>query len=120
MLTRSSRTCRILTRTVSTKLLADQDAVVGPRELVAGTRSVPTPWIVTPPFVPWTRPRPRAWKRYVMVSYIGAGQDHVFLRTTLSTHTRSPKADADDHLRASSLKWTILGQARSLMTRPVA
>ncbi|MCT1803358.1 NAD-dependent dehydratase [Kocuria sp. WRN011] len=47
--------------------------------------------------------------RYVMVSYIGAGQDHGIPEDDSFYAYAQSKADADDHLRASSLKWTILG-----------
>lgn len=58
--------------------------------------------------------------RYVMVSYIGAGQDHGIPEDDSFYAYAQSKADADDHLRASSLKWTILGPAPSRMTRPPA
>lgn len=48
-------------------------------------------------------------ERYVMVSYIGAGQDHGIPEDDSFYAYAQSKADADDHLRASSLKWTILG-----------
>lgn len=48
-------------------------------------------------------------RRYVMVSYMGAGQDHgVDPENPFYPYAQS-KADADDHLRAGSLTWTILG-----------
>ena len=47
--------------------------------------------------------------RYVMVSYMGAGQDHGVERDNPFYAYAQSKADADDHLRASSLAWTILG-----------
>lgn len=47
--------------------------------------------------------------RYVMVSYIGASQDHGIPEDDSFYAYAQSKADADDHLRASSLKWTILG-----------
>ncbi|MBK4120972.1 SDR family oxidoreductase [Kocuria rhizophila] len=48
-------------------------------------------------------------KRYVMVSYMGAGQDHGVPQDNDFYAYAQSKADADDHLRASSLDWTILG-----------
>lgn len=48
-------------------------------------------------------------KRYVMVSYMGAGQDHGVPQDNDFYPYAQSKADADDHLRASSLDWTILG-----------
>lgn len=47
--------------------------------------------------------------RYVMVSYMGAGQDHGVPEDDSFYAYAQSKADADDHLRASSLSWTILG-----------
>ena len=48
-------------------------------------------------------------RRYVMISYMGAGQDHgVDPQNPFHPYAQS-KADADDHLRAGSLAWTILG-----------
>ena len=46
---------------------------------------------------------------YVMVSYMGAGQDHGVPEDNDFYSYAQSKADADDHLRASSLEWTILG-----------
>ena len=46
---------------------------------------------------------------YVMVSYMGAGQDHGVPEDDDFYAYAQSKADADDHLRASSLDWTILG-----------
>ena len=48
-------------------------------------------------------------KQYVMVSYMGAGQDHGVPEDDDFYPYAQSKADADDHLRASSLNWTILG-----------
>lgn len=48
-------------------------------------------------------------ERYVMVSYMGAGQDHGVPEDDSFYAYAQSKADADDHLRESSLKWTILG-----------
>ena len=48
-------------------------------------------------------------ERYVMVSYMGAGQDHGVPEGDSFYAYAQSKADADDHLRESSLKWTILG-----------
>ncbi|MDO4918170.1 SDR family oxidoreductase [Kocuria sp.] len=47
--------------------------------------------------------------RYIMVSYMGAGQDHGLSEDDDFYPYAQAKADADDHLRASSLDWTILG-----------
>lgn len=51
-------------------------------------------------------------ERYVMVSYMGAGQDHGVPEDDSFYPYAQAKADADDHLRASSLTWTILGPGR--------
>lgn len=48
-------------------------------------------------------------KRFVMVSYLGAGQDHGVPEDDPFHAYAQAKADADDHLRASSLDWTIVG-----------
>jgi len=48
-------------------------------------------------------------RRYVMVSYMGAGQDHGVPEDDDFYAYAQSTADADDHLRASSLDWTILG-----------
>lgn len=48
-------------------------------------------------------------RRYVMVSYMGAGQDHGVDPDNAFYAYAQSKADADDHLRESSLTWTILG-----------
>ena len=48
-------------------------------------------------------------KRFVMVSYFGAGQDHGVPEDDPFHAYAQAKADADDHLRASALDWTIVG-----------
>ncbi|GAA1352653.1 SDR family oxidoreductase [Falsarthrobacter nasiphocae] len=48
-------------------------------------------------------------KRFVMVSYFGAGQDHGLPEDHDFFAYAQAKADADEELRASSLDWTILG-----------
>ncbi|WP_309125710.1 SDR family oxidoreductase [Kocuria sp.] len=48
-------------------------------------------------------------KRFVMVSYFGAGQDHGIPEDDPFHAYAQAKADADDHLRASGLDWTIVG-----------
>ncbi|MDM7989174.1 SDR family oxidoreductase [Arthrobacter sp. zg-Y877] len=47
--------------------------------------------------------------RYVMVSYFGAGKDHGVPEDDGFYAYAEAKADADEHLRASGLDWTILG-----------
>ncbi|MEV4347739.1 SDR family oxidoreductase [Actinoplanes sp. NPDC049596] len=47
--------------------------------------------------------------RYVMVSYFGAGLDHGVSPENGFYAYAQAKAEADAHLRASSLSWTILG-----------
>ena len=48
-------------------------------------------------------------KRYVMVSYMGAGKDHGVDPDNGFYAYAEAKAAADDHLRRSGLDWTILG-----------
>jgi uncharacterized protein YbjT (DUF2867 family) len=47
--------------------------------------------------------------RYVMVSYFGARADHGVPRDSSFFPYAEAKAAADDHLRGTSLAWTILG-----------
>ena len=48
-------------------------------------------------------------KRFVMVSYFGAGPDHGVPRDASFFPYAESKAAADAHLRASDLDWTVLG-----------
>lgn len=48
-------------------------------------------------------------RRYVMVSYLGAGPDHGVPEDDGFFAYAQAKAAADAHLRASALDWTILG-----------
>lgn len=48
-------------------------------------------------------------RRYVMVSYFGAGPDHGVDPESSFFPYAEAKAAADQHLQASSLDWTILG-----------
>jgi uncharacterized protein YbjT (DUF2867 family) len=48
-------------------------------------------------------------KRFVMVSYFGAGPDHGVSPDNSFFHYAEAKAAADAHLRASDLDWTVLG-----------
>ena len=48
-------------------------------------------------------------ERYVMVSYDGAGPEHGVPEDNSFFPYAEAKAAADEHLRASKLKWTILG-----------
>ncbi|MCU1573570.1 MAG: NAD-dependent epimerase/dehydratase [Micrococcaceae bacterium] len=48
-------------------------------------------------------------KRYVMVSYLGAGPNHGVPADNGFYAYAEAKAAADEHLRASELDWTILG-----------
>jgi uncharacterized protein YbjT (DUF2867 family) len=48
-------------------------------------------------------------KRFVMVSYFGAGPDHGVSRDDSFFAYAEAKAAADAHLRASDLDWTVLG-----------
>ena len=51
-------------------------------------------------------------KRFVMVSYFGAGPDHGVPRDDSFFAYAEAKAAADAHLRASDLDWTVLGPGR--------
>lgn len=56
-------------------------------------------------------------ERFVMVSYIGSGRDDVPRENPFSHYARA-KAEADDHVRNSSLNWTILGPGGLTMDEP--
>ncbi|GAB2753179.1 NAD(P)H-binding protein [Sinomonas soli] len=47
--------------------------------------------------------------RYIMVSYLGARPDHGVPESNPFFHYAEAKAAADEHLRGTSLDWTILG-----------
>lgn len=51
-------------------------------------------------------------KRFVMVSYFGAGADHDVPQDNPFFPYAEAKAAADAHLRASELDWTVLGPGR--------
>ncbi|MDT5308658.1 MAG: hypothetical protein QOE48_4343 [Mycobacterium sp.] len=51
-------------------------------------------------------------RRFVMVSYFGAGPDHGVPPDNPFFHYAEAKAAADAHLRASELDWTVLGPGR--------
>lgn len=51
-------------------------------------------------------------RRFVMVSYFGAGPDHGVPQDNPFFHYAEAKAAADAHLRASNLDWTVLGPSR--------
>ena len=51
-------------------------------------------------------------RRFVMVSYFGAGPDHGVAEDNPFFHYAEAKAAADAHLRASDLDWTVLGPSR--------
>ncbi|OBI76220.1 SDR family oxidoreductase [Mycobacterium sp. E740] len=50
--------------------------------------------------------------RFIMVSYFGAGPKHGVPKDNSFFHYAEAKAAADGHLRASTLRWTILGPGR--------
>ena len=54
-------------------------------------------------------------RRYVMVSYFGAGKDHGVPEDDGFYAYAQSKADADEHLKASRLDWTILGPSALTM-----
>lgn len=51
-------------------------------------------------------------RRFVMVSYFGAGPDHGVPQDSSFFPYAEAKAAADEHLRASDLAWTVLGPGR--------
>ncbi len=51
-------------------------------------------------------------KRFVMVSYFGAGLDHGVAEDNSFFPYAEAKAAADAHLRATDLEWTVLGPGR--------
>ena len=51
-------------------------------------------------------------RRFVMVSYFGAGPNHGVPADNPFFHYAEAKAAADAHLRASDLDWTVLGPGR--------
>lgn len=57
-------------------------------------------------------------KRYVMVSYFGAGPDHGVTEGNSFFPYAEAKAAADKHLRESSLDWTILGPSALTLEEP--
>ena len=57
-------------------------------------------------------------KRFVMVSYFGAGPDHGVSPENSFFHYAEAKAAADAHLRASALDWTVLGPGHLTLEPP--
>ena len=57
-------------------------------------------------------------KRFVMVSYFGAGTDHGVPQDDPFFPYAQAKAAADAHLRASDLDWTVLGPSRLTLDPP--
>src|SRR5271166_7089455 len=51
-------------------------------------------------------------RRFVMVSYFGAGPDHGVAQDNPFFPYAEAKAAADAHVRASDLDWTVLGPGR--------
>lgn len=51
-------------------------------------------------------------RRYVMISYCGAGPDHGVDPETAFFHYAEAKAAADEYLRGTDLDWTVLGPSR--------
>ncbi len=51
-------------------------------------------------------------RRFVMVSYFGAGPDHGVPQDNSFFPYAEAKSAADAHLRASDLDWTVLGPGR--------
>lgn len=57
-------------------------------------------------------------RRYVMVSYFGAGADHGVPRDNAFFAYAEAKAAADEHLRRSGLDWTILAPSALTLDDP--
>lgn len=57
-------------------------------------------------------------RRYVMVSYFGAGPDHGVDDDNPFVHYADAKAAADEHLRGADLDWTILGPSGLTLDEP--
>lgn len=57
-------------------------------------------------------------RRFVMVSYFGAGPDHGVPQDNSFFAYAEAKAAADAHLRASGLDWTVLGPGRLTLDPP--
>ncbi len=57
-------------------------------------------------------------RRYVMVSYFGAGLDHGVPEDNSFFAYAEAKAAADEQLRASSLDWTVLGPGALTLDEP--
>ena len=57
-------------------------------------------------------------RRFVMVSYFGAGPDHGVPPDDPFFPYAEAKAAADAHLRASDLDWTVLGPGRLTLEPP--
>lgn len=57
-------------------------------------------------------------RRFVMVSYMGAGQDHGVPADDPFYPYAQAKADADDHLRTSGLDWTIVAPGLLTLDEP--
>jgi uncharacterized protein YbjT (DUF2867 family) len=57
-------------------------------------------------------------RRFVMVSYFGAGLDHGVPQSDPFFPYAEAKAAADAHLRASELDWTVLGPGRLTLDPP--
>jgi uncharacterized protein YbjT (DUF2867 family) len=57
-------------------------------------------------------------RRFVMVSYFGAGPDHGVPQDDPFFAYAEAKAGADAHLRASELDWTVLGPGRLTLDPP--
>ena len=57
-------------------------------------------------------------RRYVMVSYFGAGRDHGIPADNAFFAYAEAKAAADEHLRASGLDWTIVAPSTLTLDAP--
>lgn len=56
--------------------------------------------------------------RFIMVSYFGAAMNHGVPQSNSFFHYAEAKAAADEHLRESTLRWTILGPSTLTLDPP--
>ena len=97
------------------ELLRGQDAVVW--SAGAGGGSMERTWVVDRDAAIRSIDAAEAAgvRRYVMVSYFGAGKDHGVPESDSFYAYAEAKAEADEHLKASRLDWTILGPSALTM-----
>ena len=105
---------------LSTEEIAERlrgfDAVVWSAGAGGGSRPGRMPWTATP-IRSMSAAETAGAKRYVMVSYFGAGPHHGVPPDNPFFPYADAKAAADAHLRSTGLDWTILGPS-SLTDEP--